>query len=156
MKFFIAVPAFAGAAFAASVPRAKGDACFPMGGSTAPLPSNNTIAGFTEDPIYSSLANNIMTPSGYELAMSNKNCAISSIRYMMFVQMESYDPAACAEVCSRHKGCDSCKLQQYRHYFSPILIRSSQHLRSARPICYPRPSVPQPSAHCCHSLLSVL
>jgi hypothetical protein len=113
MKFFVTVPAFIGAAFAASVPRDVDQACSSMGGSTAPLPSNNTVAGFTEDPIYSSLAKNIPTPSGYELVMVDKNCAISSTRYMMYVQMDSYDLAACAEVCSRHRGCDSCKLQHH-------------------------------------------
>jgi hypothetical protein len=113
MKSFIVATAFIGAAFAASVRRADGGACSSMGSSTAPEPLSNSVEGFTENAVYSSLANDVPTPAGYELAMTNRQCAISSTRYMMYVKMESYDPEACAEVCSRHSGCDSCKLQHY-------------------------------------------
>jgi hypothetical protein len=109
MKFFIVTSAFIGAAFAASIRRADG-ACSPMGSSTAPEPLSNEAAGFTENSVYSSLANTVETPAGYELTMTNRDCAISSNRYMLFVQMDSYDPSACAAVCSLHRGCDSCKL----------------------------------------------
>ncbi|KAI4652147.1 hypothetical protein J4E93_002344 [Alternaria ventricosa] len=40
--------------------------------------------------------------------MKNANCAFSSTRYMLYVQLDSYSPEACAELCNNHEGCDSC------------------------------------------------
>ncbi|KAH8624852.1 hypothetical protein IG631_20317 [Alternaria alternata] len=115
---------FVGAAFSAVLPSAaksdiifapivptfmpRSDAlCLSRGNSTAPEPSSNSLSGFAEDAKYNSLALSASVPTGYALAMSNANCAFSSTKYMLYVQLKSYSPEACAELCNKYEGCDS-------------------------------------------------
>lgn len=109
MKTSITVLALVGAAIAAVVPRADGEPCSSTGASTAPEPLPNTLGGFTDSVTYDQLALSAEIPDGYELAMSNANCSMTSNQYMMYVQMDAYSPEACADVCSEHVGCNSCK-----------------------------------------------
>ncbi|KAF1832653.1 hypothetical protein BDW02DRAFT_471228, partial [Decorospora gaudefroyi] len=88
--------------------------CASTGNSTAPDPESNTLTGFLQSQAYTALAADASTPPGYELALSNADCSISSTRYMMYVEMESYSPEACAEVCSQHSGCDSFNIYVQR------------------------------------------
>ncbi|RYN98252.1 hypothetical protein AA0120_g2573 [Alternaria tenuissima] len=115
---------FVGAAFSAVLPSAaksdiifapivptfmpRSDAlCLSRGNSTAPEPSSNSLSGFAEDAKYNSLALSAPVPTGYALAMSNANCAFSSTKYMLYVQLKSYSPETCAELCNKYEGCDS-------------------------------------------------
>ncbi|KAG9191233.1 hypothetical protein G6011_09321 [Alternaria panax] len=81
--------------------------CVSRGNSTAPEPSSDSLSGFTEDTKYGHLALSAPIPTGYALAMNNANCAFSSNRYMLYVQLDSYSPETCAELCNGHGGCDS-------------------------------------------------
>ena len=113
----IALSLFAGAGFSAVIPaidptfppRSDAVYCASLGDSTAPEPSSNSLSGFTGDTNYDQLALNAPVPTGYTVAMSNANCAFSSSRYMLYVQLDSYSPETCAELCNNHEGCDSCK-----------------------------------------------
>ncbi|RYN29156.1 hypothetical protein AA0112_g7183 [Alternaria arborescens] len=115
---------FVGAAFSAVLPSvAKSDIifapivptfmprsdalCLSRGNSTAPEPSSNSLSGFAEDAKYSSLALSAPVPTGYALAMSNADCAFASTKYMLYVQLKSYNSKTCAELCNKYEGCDS-------------------------------------------------
>lgn len=103
------VPSAASAIFATPGPRSE-PLCAPLGDSTAPEPSSNALSAFTDDEKYDELALTAPIPAGYTATMKNANCAFSSNRYMLYVQLDSYNPEACAELCNNHEGCDSCKL----------------------------------------------
>ncbi|KAI4919609.1 hypothetical protein J4E90_001746 [Alternaria incomplexa] len=100
------VPSAASAIFATPGPRSE-PLCAPLGDSTAPEPSSNALSAFTDDEKYDELALTAPIPAGYTATMKNANCAFSSNRYMLYVQLDSYNPEACAELCNNHEGCDS-------------------------------------------------
>ncbi|KAI4696424.1 uncharacterized protein J4E88_000601 [Alternaria novae-zelandiae] len=108
--FAAVVPPFVTSAaseiFATPGPRSE-PLCAPLGDSTAPEPSSNALSAFTDDEKYDELALTAPIPAGYTATMKNANCAFSSNRYMLYVQLDSYDPEACAELCNNHEGCDS-------------------------------------------------
>ncbi|CAN9281298.1 unnamed protein product [Alternaria sp. RS040] len=81
--------------------------CLSRGNSTAPEPSSSSLSGFAEDAKYDSLALSAPVPTGYAPIMSNANCAFSSTKYMLYVQLESYSSETCAELCNKYEGCDS-------------------------------------------------
>ena len=166
---------FIGAVFAAVVPFGASSAvsfsvptfaprsealCASRGNSTAPKPSSNSLSGFMEDTKYEQLASTAPIPTGYALAMSNANCAFSSTRYMLYVQLDSYDPETCAELCNKHEGCDSCKLHLLTAHFHVALLifilPCSQHLYPARPVTNPRTRLPQPNSYRGHQMCPLL
>jgi hypothetical protein len=71
------------------------------------------------------LALSAPVPTGYALAMSNANCAFSSTKYMLYVQLKSYSPETCAELCNKYEGCDSCKLCLLTLSYSPANLHLS-------------------------------
>lgn len=115
-------PSAASAIVATSGPRSE-PLCAPLGDSTAPQPSSNALSAFTNDEKYEELALTAPIPAGYTATVKNANCALSSNRYMLYVQLDSYNPEACAELCNNHEGCDSCKLYpSASHYHIAKLI----------------------------------
>jgi hypothetical protein len=116
------VPTVASPIAAISVPRSE-PLCAPLGVSTAPEPSNKTLSAFTHGQKYDQLALNTSTPVGYAATIKNANCAFSSTRYMLYVQLDSYSPESCAQLCNEHEGCDYCKFNAFTpHHHASMLI----------------------------------
>jgi hypothetical protein len=96
-----------GSSSAAIAPLAE--PCAPLKHSVAPEPIPNTAESFRTYPFYSDLSKVIVTPKGYEAASIDGDAAVRSPRYMHYVELDSYDAAACAQHCDSARGCKSCK-----------------------------------------------
>jgi hypothetical protein len=119
------VPSVASSVVPTLVTRSDAAFCASRGNSTAPEPSSNALSDFLGDTNYDQLALNAPIPTGYTVAMSNANCAFSSAKYMLYVQLDSYSPETCAELCNAHEGCDSCKSCPFptHHHMARLIFK---------------------------------
>ncbi|KAI4715907.1 hypothetical protein E4T48_07913 [Aureobasidium sp. EXF-10727] len=90
-------------ATAANLKRAACDAQ-PTGVADYAL-QTDTVAAFSADPRWPSLASAAPTPSGFVQTQKNANGANSAYGYLGYRNLKSYDSQACADICTGTLGC---------------------------------------------------
>jgi hypothetical protein len=109
MKFLLGTPALLGAASAMVIPLERAEPCQPLNSSVVPEPNPNTPSTFASYPFYSLAASVVTDPPGFESTVKNAEAAVRSATYMYHLELDYYEPLACAQHCNKFTGCDSCK-----------------------------------------------
>jgi hypothetical protein len=108
MKSTFIASTLLGTSSAGAVLRVAPQPCAPLKHSVAPEPNPNTPEAFSTFPFYSEIAKVVAAPKGYEPAIIDGNAAVRSAKYMHYIELESYDVAACAQHCDTARNCKSC------------------------------------------------
>lgn len=80
-------------------------ACDPQPAGAGPVPSPDTPTAFLTDDTLASTANNVRTPIGYHNTFRNLQGSCSTLGYLGYTALGSYDPEKCASRCIDITGC---------------------------------------------------
>ncbi|KAH3942327.1 hypothetical protein HBI56_194760 [Parastagonospora nodorum] len=81
------------------------DPCAAQPNAYGPPTVPDTVDAFKSNTVYSDLAKNAKTPTGYAQAFSNLQGSVEGSGYLSYKLLTSYDPAACAAYCDETKTC---------------------------------------------------
>jgi hypothetical protein len=81
------------------------DPCAAQPNAYGPPTTPDTVDAFKSNTVYSDLAKNAKTPSGYTQAFSNLQGSVEGSGYLSYKLLTSYDPAACSAFCDETKTC---------------------------------------------------
>jgi hypothetical protein len=81
------------------------DPCAAQPNAYAPNTTPDTVDAFKSNKVYSDLALNAKTPSGYSQAFSNFDGSVEGSGYLGYKILTSYDPSACSAYCDETKTC---------------------------------------------------
>jgi uncharacterized protein YneF (UPF0154 family) len=75
--------------------------CYPMAAGHGPKPSADTTLAFLEHPEFTRLANQAPQPVNYTRDYVDEHAAsFSTTAYLMYLELESYDPVKCSTQCN--------------------------------------------------------
>jgi hypothetical protein len=81
------------------------DPCAAQPNAYGPPTTPDTVDAFKSNTVYSDLAKNAKTPSGYTQAFSNLQGSVEGSGYLSYKLLTSYDPQACASYCAETDTC---------------------------------------------------
>ncbi|KAF2031144.1 hypothetical protein EK21DRAFT_111184 [Setomelanomma holmii] len=115
MKYSLIAAAIVGAVSAVVLPRNQ--PCAPLRDSSNVLVPNpvNSPEAFASFSWYGTTATFASKPSGFETIFTNYTAAVLSYKYQHFVDLDAYNPDACAATCNVTPGCDAFNIYFMRH-----------------------------------------
>jgi hypothetical protein len=81
------------------------DPCAAQPNAYGPPTTPDTVDAFKSNTVYSDLAKNAKTPSGYTQSFSNLQGSVEGSGYLSYKLLTSYDPQACASYCAETDTC---------------------------------------------------
>ncbi|KAI0136404.1 hypothetical protein BJ170DRAFT_727865 [Xylariales sp. AK1849] len=90
----------------APVVKRDGD-CSVQAPGSGPVPVPDTASSFVDEPIFSAVASNAPTPSGYTQTFLNLQGSNSAYAYMGYTALDGYDTELCASKCNAINGCSA-------------------------------------------------
>jgi hypothetical protein len=81
------------------------DPCAPQPGAYGPPTTPDTVEAFQKNPVYSKMALEAKTPSGYTQTFKNLNASVNANSYLAYKLLESYDVAGCSKYCDETEHC---------------------------------------------------
>lgn len=81
------------------------DPCAAQPNAYGPPTVPDTVEAFQKNPVYSNMALNAKTPTGYVNTFKNLNASVQSNTYLTYKILQSYDVAGCASFCDNTNLC---------------------------------------------------
>ncbi|KAF2680763.1 hypothetical protein K458DRAFT_310695 [Lentithecium fluviatile CBS 122367] len=81
------------------------DPCAPQPAAYGPPTTPDTVEAFQKNPVYSKMALEAKTPTGYVQTFKNLSASVQSNSYLAYKILESYDVAGCAKYCDETDLC---------------------------------------------------